>query len=141
MRKIAYSGYALIALLIVAYGALLLTRGGDLEGICHLRGALYPFNRINGTVTVSGNQEWNFSARGDYGSFHFENQFDGKAIAVDLFNRANWHIIDLNFFVDLVDDDRVKVHGRIAVDGYDPVEYERSFEPAENVIIKVDCFP
>ena len=98
---------------------------------------------IKGTVVLhQGNdqQTYSFSGPGEYGGFTFVVGPDHLPIRIELFNRNDWHIINMSFDVEVLED-AYHITGIIDVKTYPQHTYDKTIPKGEPISISVDCFP
>lgn len=98
---------------------------------------------IKGTVVLrdgTNKQTYSFSGPGEYGGFTFVVGPDYLPIKIELFNRNDWHVINMTFDVEELED-AYRVTGIIYVKTYPQQSYEKTFLKGEPIEISVDCFP
>ncbi len=103
----------------------------------------YHRGSIHGKLTVKlddSSKTYNFSARGDYGHFEWIIGPKEAPFQVTLFNRNNWHVIDMNFVAER-ETSSWHITGTVHVKTYEPMMYDKKIPDGEPLVIAVDCFP
>ena len=103
----------------------------------------YHRGSIHGKLTVKLNDSsktYNFSARGDYGHFEWIIGPKEAPFQVTLFNRNNWHVIDMDFVAER-ETSSWHITGTVHVKTYEPMMYDKKIPDGEPLVIAVDCFP
>ncbi len=103
----------------------------------------YHRGSIHGKLTVKlddSSKTYSFSAAGDYGDFEWTVGPENAPFRVTLFNRNNWHVIDMNF-VAKRETSSWHITGTVHVKTYEPMMYDKKIPDGEPLVIAVDCFP
>ena len=103
----------------------------------------YHRGSIHGKLTVKlddSSKTYNFSARGDYGHFEWITGPKEAPFQVTLFNRNNWHVIDMDFVAER-ETSSWHITGTVHVKTYEPMMYDKKIPDGEPLVIAVDCFP
>ena len=103
----------------------------------------YHRGSIHGKLTVKlddSSKTYNFSARGDYGHFEWIIGPKEAPFQVTLFNRNNWHVIDMDFVAER-ETSSWHITGTVYVKTYEPMMYDKKIPDGEPLVIAVDCFP
>ena len=103
----------------------------------------YHRGSIHGKLTVKlddSSKTYNFSARGDYGHFEWIIGPKEAPFQVTLFNRNNWHVIDMDFVAER-ETSSWHITGTVHVKTYEPMMYDKKIPDGEPLVIAVDCFP
>ena len=103
----------------------------------------YHRGSIHGKLTVKlddSSKTYNFSARGDYGHFEWIIGPREAPFQVTLFNRNNWHVIDMDFVAER-ETSSWHITGTVHVKTYEPMMYDKKIPDGEPLVIAVDCFP
>ena len=98
---------------------------------------------IKGTVVLhqgTYKQTYSFSGPGEYGGFTFVVGPDHLPIKINLFNRNDWHIINMSFDVEELED-AYHITGIVDVKTYPQQTYDKTIPKGEPIDIWVDCFP
>ena len=103
----------------------------------------YHRGSVHGKLTVKlddSSKTYNFSARGDYGHFEWIIGPKEAPFQVTLFNRNNWHVIDMDFVAER-ETSAWHITGTVHVKTYEPMMYDKKIPDGEPLVIAVDCFP
>ena len=103
----------------------------------------YHRGSIRGKLTVKqGNstRTYTFTAPGDYGGFEWTVGPKETPFTARLFNRNNWHVIDMDFVAER-EESAWQITGTVNVKTYEPTAYEKTIPDGEPLVIAVDCFP
>ena len=103
----------------------------------------YHRGSIHGKLTVKlddSSKTYNFSARGDYVPFEWIIGPKETPFQVTLFNRNNWHVIDMDFVAER-ETSSWHITGTVHVKTYEPMMYDKKISDGEPLVIAVDCFP
>ena len=103
----------------------------------------YHIGSIRGKLTVKlddSSKTYTFSALGEYGGFEWTIGPEDTPFTVTLFNRNNWHVIDMDFTAER-EMSSWHITGTVNVRTYEPMAYEKTIPDSEPLVIAVDCFP
>lgn len=103
----------------------------------------YHRGSIHGKLTVKhddSSKSYSFSAPGDYGDYEWVVGPDDAPFKVTLFNRNNWHMIDMDFVAER-ETFSWRITGTVNVKTYEPMIYDEMIPDGEPLVIAVDCFP
>lgn len=103
----------------------------------------YHRGSIHGKLTVrldDSSKTYSFSSPGGYGGFEWIIGPEAAPFTVTLFNRNNWHVIDMDFTAER-GMSSWHITGTVNVRTYDPMTYDTIIPDGEPLVIAVDCFP
>ena len=103
----------------------------------------YHRGSIHGKLTVKlddASKTYSVSSPGDYGSFKWIVGPKDTPFTVTLFNRNNWHVIDMDFAAER-EASSWHITGTVNVKTYEPMVYDKTIPDGEPLVIAVDCFP
>lgn len=134
---------ALVLVVAALYAALIFTRGGG-KWICGVRGAVYPYDQITGSVTIAedgGIHTVRFSDPGGKGGYYIHTGTEEVPVEVAVTSKNVHFLIDIDLTVSMQEDGAAIATGTVRVDGYEPFTVRDSFRADEAIRVIVNCFP
>lgn len=134
---------ALVLVVAGLYAALIFTRGGG-AWICGVRGAVYPYDQITGSVTIiedSGAQTVRFSDPGGKGGYYIHTGTEEVPVEIAVTSKNVHFLIDIDLTVSMQEGGSAITTATVRVDGYEPFTIRDSFQACEAIRVLVNCFP